>query len=161
MTFNSARVVGPAIGGIILATVGAAWCFTLNGVSFLAVIGSLLAMTIAPRERRAESHSPWAQLKSGLAYVRGAHDLRGLLLLALIFSIFGISYGTVLPAFVDKVLGEGPSAFGAINAASGVGAIFGAFLVAQYGDRGHRGQWLAVSILTFPILLLLFAVNAR
>ena len=161
ITFNSARIVGPAIGGLILAAVGAAWCFTLNGVTFLAVIGSLLAMTIAPRAVQSERQSPWSQLKSGLVYVRGAHDLRALLLLALVFSVFGISYGTVLPAFVNKVLGQGPSAFGTINAASGIGAVTGALLVAQYGDRGRRGRWLAVAILTFPVVLLLFAVNTR
>ena len=159
MTFNSARIIGPAIGGLLLAAVGAAWCFAINGLTFLAVIGALLAMTIAPLARQPETQSPWAQLKSGVVYVRDAHDLRGLLLMALVFSMFGISYGTVLPAFVDKVLGQGPSAFGAINAASGIGAVGGALLVAQFGDRGNRGRWLTIAILTFPIILFLFAAE--
>ena len=161
MTFNSARIIGPAIGGLLLAAVGAAWCFTINGLTFLAVIGALLAMKIAPMVRQPETQSPWAKLKSGLVYVRDDHDLRALLLLAFAFSIFGISYGTVLPAFVDKVLGQGPRAFGAINAASGIGAVAGALLVAQYGDRGRRGRWLSIAILTFPIVLIMFAVNTR
>ena len=88
-----------------------------------------------------------------------SHDLRALLLLALVFSMFGISYGTVLPAFVDKALGQGPRAFGAINAASGIGAVTGALLVAQFGDKGQRGRWLAITILTFPVVLALFAQN--
>ena len=161
MTFNSARIVGPAIGGILLAAFGAAWCFTINGFTFLAVIGALLAMRLAPFVRQPGTQSPWAKLKSGLVYVRDEHDLRALLLLAFAFSMFGLSYGTVLPAFVDKVLGQGPGAFGAINAASGIGAVSGALLVAQFGDRGNRGRWMSIAILTFPIILILFAVNTR
>ena len=161
MTFNSARIVGPAIGGILLAAFGAAWCFTINGFTFLAVIGALLAMRLAPFVRQPGTQSPWAKLKSGLVYVRDEHDLRALLLLAFAFSMFGLSYGTVLPAFVDKVLGQGPGAFGAINAASGIGAVSGALLVAQFGDRGKRGRWMSIAILTFPIILILFAVNTR
>ena len=151
MTFNSARIIGPAIGGLLLATVGAAWCFMFNGLTFLAVIAALLAMRLAPREVKPES-----ALAVGAAQER--HDLRrairticaALLLLAWCFSMFGISYGTVLPAFVDKALGQGPRAFGAINAASGIGAVTGALLVAQFGDKGQRGRWLAITILTFP-----------
>ncbi len=161
MTFNSARIIGPAIGGVLLAAVGAAWCFTLNGFTFLAVISALLAMRLTPRENRVETQSPWKKLKSGLAYVRDNHDLRALLLLAFAFSMFGLSYGTVLPAFVDKVLGQGPGAFGAINAASGIGAVFGALVVAHYGDREKRGQWMSTAILIFPIILIFFAVNTN
>ena len=161
MTFNGARILGPAIGGLLLAAFGAAWCFAINGFTFLAVIAALLAMTIPRMVRQPETQPPWAKLKSGLAYVRDDADLRALLLLAFAFSMFGISYGTVLPAFVDKVLGQGASAFGAINAASGIGAVSGAFLVAQFGDRGKRGRWLTLAILTFPLILILFALNTN
>jgi MFS family permease len=79
--------------------------------------------------------------------------------MALIFSLFGISYSTVLPAFVDRVLHQGAAAFGALNAVSGVGAVTAAFLVARYGDRGQRGRWLTLAALAFPLLLALFALN--
>jgi MFS family permease len=161
MTFNSARIVGPAIGGLLLAAVGAAWCFTINGLTFVAVIAALLAMRIEPRIPPSEIQSPWAKLKSGLVYVWHEHDLRALLLLAFSFSMFGISYSTVLPAFVDKVLHQGPTAFGTVNAASGIGAVTGALVVAQFGDRGKRGLWLTIGIIAFPIILAIFAMNAR
>ena len=125
------------------------------------MIGALLAMRLAPRTQQPDLQSPWAKLKSGLVYVRDDHDLRALLMLAFTFSMFGLSYGTVLPAFVDKVLGQGPSAFGAVNAASGVGAVSGALLVAQFGDRGKRGLWMSISLMIFPVILILFALNTQ
>lgn len=159
MTFNAARVVGPAIGGILLATVGAAWCFTLNGLSFLAVIVSLLAMRITTAQLVHDHRSPWQQLKSGVQYVANQPELRGLILLSLFFSTFGISYNTVLPSFVDRILEGGAAGFGLITAAAGVGAVTGAFLVAKFGDRGKRGQWLFYAAMGFPVVLTLFAFN--
>jgi MFS family permease len=159
MTFNAARVVGPAFGGILLATVGSAWCFTLNGLSFLAVIVSLLMMQITSARVTGDRRSPWEQLKSGLNYVAGEAELKGLLLLSLFFSTFGIAYSTVLPAFVDRILAGGAAGFGLLTAASGVGAVTGAFLVATFGDRGQRGQWLFYAALGFPVALALFAFN--
>jgi MFS family permease len=159
MTFNSARIVGPALGGALLAAVGPSWCFFLNALSGVAVAAGLLAMSMPPRTVKPETKSPWNQLRSGIAYAAATPNLRALLLLALVFSMFGISYSTVLPAFVDKVLGQGPGAFGALNMVSGVGAVTMAFLIAQFGDRGHRGQWLAWSITGFPLFLAVFAMN--
>ena len=125
LTFNAARVIGPAFGGILLATVGAAWCFFFNGLSFLAVIVSLLLIRVQVTPVSKETQSAWAQLKAGVSYAAHQHELRGLLMLALFFSTFGISYSTVLPAYIDRVLHAGPSVFGLITAASGVGAVVG------------------------------------
>ncbi|MCL4828951.1 MAG: MFS transporter [Caldilinea sp.] len=159
MTFNAARVVGPAVGGILLATVGAAWCFTINGLSFIAVIASLLAMQLTRVQLVHDHRSPWEQLKSGVHYVAKQPELRGLILLSLFFSTFGISYNTVLPSFVDRILNGGAAGFGLLTAAAGVGAVSGAFLVATYGDRGRRGQWLFYAAMGFPVVLTLFAFN--
>lgn len=160
MMFNGARVVGPALAGMLLAAFGAAWCFLLNGLSFLAVIGGLLAMRLTPRTSRMEIGSPWQQLKAGMGYVYGHAEIFALLLLALIFSVFGISYSAILPAFVDRMLGGGPTDFGAVNAATGLGAVGGAFVVARFGDRGRRGQWLVLANLAFPLILTAFAWQA-
>ncbi|MBP7692899.1 MAG: MFS transporter [Anaerolineales bacterium] len=157
MMFNSARVIGPALAGVLLAVLGASWCFLLNGLSFLAVIAGLLAMRLQPHERRLATGSPWQQLVAGLGYVFRHVEIFALLLLALIFSVFGISYGTILPAFVDQILGAGPTVFGAVNAATGLGAVVGAFMVARFGDRGERGRWLAWANLAFPLILIAFA----
>lgn len=159
MTFNSARIFGPAIGGALLVAFGPAWCFLLNGLTFLAVITSLLMMHFAPREIKVNTLTPWQKLTGGVVYVRQESNLQALLLMALVFSLFGISYSTVLPAFVDKVLHQGAGAFGVINAFSGVGAVTGAFLMARFGDQGLRGRWLGWALLAFPVVLALFAVT--
>lgn len=103
MMFNSARVIGPAIGGLMLASVGAAWCFTVNGLSFLAVLIGLWWMKLAPHRRTLQSTSPWKQLVDGVQYAAGNREISALIMLALVFSIFGVSYSTVLPAFVEKI----------------------------------------------------------
>jgi MFS family permease len=159
MTFNGARIIGPAIGGLLLAAVGAAWCFLLNGISFLAVITGLLLMRLPAYQPRPTNLSAWQQLKGGFRYALQEPNVRALLLLALIFSVFGVSYSTVMPAFVDKALQQGANAFGTVNAFLGIGAVAGALFVARYGDGGQRGRWLSWTILGFPLLLAIFALN--
>lgn len=159
MTFNMGRIVGPALGGVVLVLVGAAWCFLLNGISFLAVIAGLLMMKLPPREGATTNLAPIKQMKSALQYLGTQRHLGALLLMSLAFSLFGITYSTVLPAFVDKVLGQGAAAFANVNAMLGVGAVSGAFIVANWGDKGQRGRWLSYAILGFPIVLAVFAVN--
>lgn len=159
MTFNGSRIFGPAVGGILLAAVGAGWCFFWNGITFLAAIIGLLAMTLPAHQPANTKLSPWKQLVSGVAYANSIIEVRALLLLALVLSLFGITYSTVLPAFVDEVLGQGPAAFGAINTTTGIGAITMAFLIARYGDSGFRGRWLTAASLLFPLALSLFAFN--
>ena len=157
VVFNGARVIGPAIGGLLYALVGASWCFFINGVSYLAVIAGLLLMQVTPHPHPHPSASPWQQLTSGLRYVAYHKQMLGLLLLALIFSIFGISYSTVMPAFVDKILHQDSFAFGFINAAVGLGAVTGGFVLARWGNTAPRGRWLLYASIGFPILLLGFA----
>ncbi len=159
MMFNGARVVGPALGGLLLATVGTAWCFFINGLSFLAVIVCLLLMRLTPRTRVLEIGSPWTDLKHGLQYVAAHREIFALLMLALIFSVFGISYNTILPAFIDQVLHADATGYGVVNAFIGAGAVVGAFIIARYGDRGQRGRWLVWVDLAFPFVLLAFAYN--
>jgi MFS family permease len=159
MMFNSARVIGPAMGGLLLAVIGPAWCFTINGISFFAVILGLWAMRIDSHHIKRVPGSTWKQLTSGVRYVVGQPELSGLLLLALFFSVFGISYATVLPAFVEQVLKQDASGYGWITAATGVGAVSGAFIIAnQHGTR-WRGLWLWVAGFGFPIVLALFSFS--
>jgi MFS family permease len=158
MTFNLGRIVGPAMGGALLVAVGAAWCFLLNGITFLAVLASLALMRLPAHEPTISHLSPFALLRGGLDYVARQPNLQALLLLALSFSIFGISYATVLPAFVDKALQQDADAFGLINAMTGVGAVLGALVVARYGDQGKRGQWMSYAVLGFSGVLVGFAL---
>jgi MFS family permease len=159
MMVNGARVVGPAIGGFLLITLGAAWCFTINGLSFLAVILGLWAMKLTPHVSSLHAESPFKELTSGLRYVSQQPELKGLLLLSLIFSIFGISYSTVLPAFVERVLNRDAVAYGWINAMIGIGALLSAFMIANHRGGNWRGSWLLIASIGFPIVLSLFAFN--
>ncbi len=160
LMFNSARAVGPALGGLLLAVVGAAWCFTINGLSFLAVIIGLLAMRIAAREPVIHTESPWGQLTGGIKYVAQRSDLYGLILLSLIFSTFGISYSTILPAFVAQNLNQGAAVYGWITTATGIGAVTGAFVIANHRGLNWRGKWLTTASIGFPVLLAMFAFNS-
>jgi len=157
MMFNSARIIGPAIAGLLLAIIGAAWCFALNGISFFAVIIGLWLMKLPPHRTVHNPASPWKQLVSGVQYTARNRDLSALILLSLVFSIFGISYSTVLPAFVEKILHQGAMAYGWVNAASGFGAVTGAFILAHRVSHGRRGQLLVLTNIAFPLLLIAFS----
>src|SRR5574340_394910 len=130
LMFNSARVIGPGLGGLLLAAVGAAWCFTINGVSFLAVLLGLWAMRIPYHPGEPTHESPWQQLGQGIRYLRSEPTLAGILWLSLCFSVFGMSYFSMLPAFVERVLHQGAIVYGWVMAATGVGAVTGALIIA-------------------------------
>ncbi len=157
--FNAARVVGPAVGGLILAAVGPAWCFFINGLSFLAVIYSLFLMQFPHFERKPQAAHPLRQLTEGLAYVRQRRDILAILALTIIFGVFGSSYSSQLPAFVDLVLNSKETGYALINTAIGVGALAGGLILAQFGSRLGRGGLMTAASLIFPVVLALFAFN--
>ncbi len=159
LMFNGARVIGPALGGLLLAAVGAAWCFTINGISYLAVIGTLLAMKLVPTGIRAAPESPWKQFVGGLNHSRQHTELGGLILISLIFSVFAISYFPLLPAFVQLNLRQGAAAYGWLTAAFGIGAVIGALVIANRNSPGWRGRWLFAANILFPIMLSAFVFN--
>jgi MFS family permease len=159
MMFNSARVIGPAVAGLTLAVVGAAWCFTINGVSFLAVLLGLWLINL-PERRAHQPASPWKQLVGGLRYTAKHREISSLILLSLVFSIFGISYFTILPAFVENTLHQGAMAYGWVNTATGLGAVTGAFLLMQGTSHGKRGKLLVAINIAFPLILMAFAFTS-
>lgn len=160
MMFNGARVLGPALAGFLLVIVGAGWCFTLNGISFLAVILGLWLMKLPPHQAAPNPASPWQQLVSGIKYTTHSREMSALILLALVFNVFGFSYPTLLPAFVEKVLHQGAQAYGWVTAASGMGAVSGAILVAGQFTNGRRGQLLVLLNFAFPLLLIAFSFTS-
>ncbi len=161
MMFNAARVIGPALAGVLLALLGAAWCFLINGISFFFVIAGLLLMRLPPHPRHEGPISPWSQLRQGWEYVTQRSELSGLILIALVFSFFSMSYSSILPAFVDRALHQDASAYGWINALTGMGAVTGAIILAGFSHRIRRGRWLLAATLLFPVTLMLFAINTR
>ena len=159
LMFNSARVVGPALGGLLLALVGAGWCFTINGISYLAVIWGLWAMQVHPQGIKVEAESPWKLFLGGVRQAREQAELGGLIFISLIFSVFAISYIQLLPAFVELVLKQGAAIYGWLTAAFGMGAVVGALVIANKPQPGWRGNWLWVANILFPLMLSVFIFN--
>jgi MFS family permease len=130
--FNGARIVGPSIAGLLIATVGTAACFFLNGVSFLAVIAGYLMMRVPPHSETAASREA-AHALAGLHYVWTHPRVRTILTLFGVVGIFGWSYAIMMPAFARDVLNLGPNGYGLLMSASGIGALLGALGVAAFG----------------------------
>jgi MFS family permease len=155
--FNLARFLGPATAGVLVAVVGEAWAFTVNGLSFLAVIASLLAMRLTKPAQDGQRGSPWLKMREGLSYVRHSSVTLALVLLAGASSLFGMSYITLMPVFARDVLHVGAMGQGVLTSAVGAGALIGALSVATLGSRGQRGRLLTVGNLVLPVALFVFA----
>jgi len=156
MVFNLARIVGPAIGGIVLASLGATWCFALNGLSFLAVLIALWRMRLPHLVRAPQTESFAAQIVVGLRYIRGNASIRTIILLVGISSLFGFSYATLMPAFAVDVLHVGETGLGTMSAAVGAGALTGSLAVASLAQSRRKGWLLTAGSLIFPSALLSF-----
>ncbi|MGH9629435.1 MAG: MFS transporter, partial [Bryobacteraceae bacterium] len=127
---NAARLVGPALAGVIIAAVGEAYCFLLDGVSYLAVIASLLLMRIDVQQTRQTSGAVLQQLNEGWRYVAGSVPIRSILLLLGLASLAGMPYTVLMPIIASDVLHGGPNTLGILMAASGLGALAGAVTLA-------------------------------
>jgi MFS family permease len=135
---NAARLLGPSLGGVIIAAVGEGWCFALDAASYLAVIASLLLMRITARPLSASRGAKvLPELRAGLAYVTGSPPIRSILLLLALVSLVGMPYTVLMPVFASKILQGGPHTLGFLMAATGVGALLGAVFLA--GRRSVLG----------------------
>jgi len=159
VVLNSGRMIGPAIGGYLLVWLGAAWCFLINGISFLAVIGGLLAMRLPPHTAVNRLEKPLKQFAEGLQYARQQRQILGMILLAAVFSMFGMGYSALMPAFVVQVLRADATAYGAINALVGVGAVSAALSIAYFSHSQRRGRMVIIANLVYPLVLAAFAFN--
>jgi MFS family permease len=157
--FNLARVVGPAIGGIVLALAGATWCFALNGISFVAVIISLLMMRIKPHLAPAQHKSMWADIADGLKYVRSYRPTLILMLLAAVSSLFAFSFSTLMPSIAVTLLNVGETGLGALNAAIGIGALCASLIIASLSQMSGKGRLLTFGSLVFPTALILLSTS--
>jgi MFS family permease len=154
---NGARVIGPAIAGVVMARVGMAWCFLLNGLSFLAVIGGLWMMRLPPFVKPAEPKSTWHHAVEGFAYVASHQRVRTLLILFSVVGVFGWSYAVLMPAFARETLGVGETGYGSLLSANGLGALCGALTVATFGSKWSRRFLISGGLGIFSLMLLLLA----
>ena len=158
--FNGARIIGPAVAGILVALIGEGGCFLLNGVSFLTVLVSLVLIRLQPRaDSNGGRQSMVQNVVEGLGYVRHNSTLFVLISLIGVSSIFAIPYTSMLPAFAQDVLHVGATGLGLLSAAVGIGALFSSLLLAGLSGYPHKGRILTLGNFIFPVALLLFSLS--
>ncbi len=170
--FNGARIVGPAIAGVLVAKIGEGWCFFVNAISYIAVIIGLLMMRVPPRRHRPHG-SPIAHVIEGFRWVRDTAPIRALLLLLGLVSLVAMPYTVLMPVFADRILrggGEhlamligshdlGAVRLGILMGATGVGALLGALTLATRTGVYGLGRWITVSCAGFSVSLVAFSLS--
>jgi MFS family permease len=171
--FNGARVIGPAIAGVLVARLGEGWCFFSNGVSYIAVITGLMMMKIHAPPRVTDQTSPWEHIVEGFQFVNRTAPIRALLILLGLVSVTGMPYVVLMPIFADKILHDGGQEFaaligshdlgavrlGILMGAAGVGALLGALTLAVRSGVKGLGRWVTVCCAGFGVSLMLFALS--
>jgi MFS family permease len=155
--FNGARLVGPAIAGLLIASVGAGVCFLIDGLSYIAVIASLLAMNLKPRKIPKQTTNVWQRLKEGFIYAFGFPPIRAILLLLALFSFMGMPYTVLVPIFAQKILGGGAETLGFLMAGSGVGALIGGIYLSSRQSVIGLGKIIAFSPALLGLGLIIFS----
>lgn len=157
--FNGARIVGPAVAGILVAMIGEGWCFFANAVSYIAVIVGLMMMQVRRPFQKPPSGSPLTQIVEGFRFVGHTRPIRAILLLLGLISLVAMPHTVLMPVFADRILHGGARGLGILMSATGVGALLAALtLASRTGVRG-LGRWVAYSCGGFGAALVLFAFS--
>ncbi|HKV82390.1 MAG TPA: MFS transporter [Candidatus Sulfotelmatobacter sp.] len=171
--FNGARVIGPAVAGVLVAKLGEGWCFFANGVSYIAVIVGLLMMNVHAPARASMDTSPFDHIIEGFRFVGKTAPIRALLILLGVVSMTGMPYVVLMPIFADKILHRGGQELasligshdlgavrlGILMGAAGVGALLGALTLAMRSGVKGLGTWVSVCCAAFGVSLILFAFS--
>lgn len=155
--FNIGTVVGPAVSGITYALVGPAWCFTINGVSFIAVIAALARMKLAPFTPPQRGQKQLSEIKEGIQYVWHNKVIRGFIVNMGVLSMFGFGLVALMPAWAVSVLHGDETTNGWLLSARGVGSLVGGLILATIGTRYVRGKIWSFSTLIMPFVWVAFA----
>jgi len=156
---NGARFIGPTIAGLVIAAFGEGWCFLIDGVSYFAVIASLLLMRIQPLEIRRSASSMFEQMREGWDYVRNFRPIRTILLLFALISLMGYSYAVLLPLFASQVLHGGADTLGWLTGASGIGAVTSALSLAVRKSVVGLTRMIQIASAVLGAGLILFGVS--
>ncbi len=156
---NAARLIGPSVAGLLIAAVGEGYCFLIDGFSYIAVIASLLAMTVTPRVIEHARASVLSELREGWEYVRGFRPIWSILLLLAIISLVGMPYTTLMPIFAGKILHGGAHTLGFMMGAVGVGALTGAVRLAARRSVLGLGRLIAITSAGFGAGLVAFSFS--
>ncbi len=171
--FNGARVIGPAVAGVLVARLGEGWCFFANGVSYIAVIAGLTMMNVHAPARASANTSPWEHILEGFQFVNRTAPIRALMILLGLVSLAGMPYVVLMPLFADKILRGGGQEFaaligshdlgavrlGILMGAAGVGALLGALTLAVRSGVKGLGTWVSTCCAGFGISLMLFSFS--
>jgi len=154
---NGSRIIGPSIGGVIIAAVGEGWCFALDALSYVAVVISIILMRIKPRQRAPQGIPMRHDLLTGWRYVVDSVPIRSALILLAIVSTAGMPYTVLMPAIATQELHGGPNTLGMLMAASGVGALLGGIYLASRRSVVGLGKVILYGTLTFGTSLIAFS----
>jgi len=142
---NGARLAGPSLAGVLIAAVGEGVCFLVNGATFVGVIGALLAMRVSPAIRHAHKLRVLHNLREGFVYAFDFLPIRAILLLLATISLLGMSYAVLMPVFAKEILHGGPKTMGFLMAASGIGAMGGAVVLASRKSVRGLGRMMVMT----------------
>ena len=156
--FNGARVIGPAVAGILVAKIGEGWCFAANAISYIAVIAGLTMMKVECPPR-STSDSPLADVVEGFRWVYATRVIRSLLLLLGLVSLVGMPYTVLMPVFADKILHGGARGLGILMGLTGVGALLGALTLASRTGVKGLGRIVGWTCAAFGTGLILFSFS--
>ena len=156
---NGGRLIGPAIAGMVIAAVGEGWCFAIDGVSYFAVIASLLMMRMKPLEAERSKANMFEQMREGWDYVRTFRPIRSILLLFSFVSLMGYSWSVLLPVFAAQVLHGGAITLGWLTGAAGIGAFVSALSLAVRKSVAGLTSMLQISVAMLGVALILFGLS--
>ena len=158
---NGSRIIGPSIGGVLIAAFGEGWCFMIDAISYVAVIASLLAMRVQHQARRRGTTSAIDEFRHGFRYVTGSPPIWSALLLLSIVATMGMPYTVLMPAIASRVLHGGPHTLGFLMTAAGLGALAGALYLASRSTVLGLGRVMVLATLTFGASLIAFALSRQ
>ena len=156
---SNASSVAPVIAGFLLATIGEGWCFAINGVTYLAMIGGLLLMRIEEPPIRSGRLAAASRLREGFRFVHDTMPIRRILALAAVVSLVGAPFTVLMPLFADKVLHTGPRGLGTLMSAIGVGSLVGSLLLASRRSLLGLGRWIVWSSAGLGAALMFFSFS--
>jgi MFS family permease len=158
--FNGARVFGPALAGVLIGVVGLAGCFTLNGLSFMAVIAGYMLMRMPPRTEKPGGQASIREATvEAVKFVANNRILRTVLSLVALVSLFGWPYSVLMPVFAKDILHVGATGYGCLMAVNGLGALLGALTLASLGGQVRRRKLLFTGVLGFSVMTFIFALS--
>lgn len=159
--FNGARLIGPSIAGLLIATLGEGLCFLINAISYLAVIAALMLMKINKPEKKKQEQNILSGLKEGVVYAFGFAPIRAILLLTILISISGMPYMVLMPIFARDILHGGANLMGFLMGAAGSGALIGAIFLAARKNAAGLEKVIPAAAAVFGGGLVFFALSSQ